>query len=359
MKLFKNQGDRIGTWEISITDNAELKIEHARFEGAKVTTRLIPVTGKNIGRSNETTPLEQAELEMASRIKKQMDKGYVTTREEAEAPATNSMGFTKPQLAMVYSKVKGIDWASAFAQRKLDGHRCMYKDGQLYSRGGKPIDLPHVLASIEASGLSHLHLDGELYTHGLSLQEIGSLVKRPREESEVLEYHVYDVVSDEPFATRFLMETQLSLPEGSLKVVETTQVASDEELRVLDAKWVAEGYEGSILRWGVAGYQSDKRTKFLAKLKEYTDSEAVVVGWKWGTPRNNGEEEHQVVVFEMENNWGENNFEVTAPGNMQEVHEQAVNADEYVGKTLRFKYFSLSDEQVPLQPIALGWREEV
>lgn len=360
--LYKNQGGNIGTWKISIQDDASLVISHARSKWAQETTRVIPVEGKNIGRANETTPLEQAEKEMQSRIKKQLDKGYVMTEEEAGAPATNGMGLLKPALAMVYAKVKDIDWRAAFAQRKMDGHRCLYKDGVLYSRGGKPINLPHILVAIEANGMKNLHLDGELYCHGVSLQQIGSLVKNPREESEQLEYHVYDVISDEPFAARYTQESRL-VDVGPIKTVETIQVHSEEELRALDAQWVGEGYEGSILRWGLVGYQSDKRSKYLLKMKEYQDSEATVVGWRLGVPliRAQGEdsEEFQVVVFELENNWGGKTFEVTAPGNMHEVHAQAQHADDYLGKTLEFKYFTLSDDSVPLQPVALRWREDV
>ena len=78
----------------------------------------------------------------------------------------------------------------------------MFKDGVLYSRQGKEIDLPHIVEAIVSAGLDHLHLDGEIYWHGKTLQEIGSLIKRPREESLSLKYWLYDVVSDEPYSAR-------------------------------------------------------------------------------------------------------------------------------------------------------------
>ena len=72
--------DSFKVWSIR-TEGDELIIVHGK-EGGKMQTKREIVKGKNIGRANETTPAEQAELEAMSRWRKQIDKGYRETKEE-------------------------------------------------------------------------------------------------------------------------------------------------------------------------------------------------------------------------------------------------------------------------------------
>ena len=362
-RLYKNTGTGISYWEISVTDSAELKISHARTLDGKATTRLTPVTAKNVGRSNETTPMEQAHKEMESRINKQLDKGYVRTQEDAKAPAVNSLGFQKPVLAVVYQKVKpeSIDWDNAYVQRKLNGHRCLYKDGQLYSRGGKEIELPHVIQAIEDLGMTELHLDGELYIHGTSLQQIGSLIKRPREESLVVEYHAYDIVDeDKSFSERFIQCVNLS-GNKTIRIVETTKVSSEERLLEKDAEFLAEGFEGSMLRHGLQGYQTGKRSSGILKVKLYSDSEAEVVGVETGTPfieADGTRWEQPVWVMNNPFNPG-TTFEAVRKGSRELRNDEYLNSQNFIGKTMTFKYFELSDDLIPQQAVGLEWKEDL
>lgn len=75
--------DKSGKYKVwSIwTNNNFLYIMHGQ-EGGKMQTKAERIEGKNIGRSNETSPEQQAELEAESRYKKQLDKGYRPTKEE-------------------------------------------------------------------------------------------------------------------------------------------------------------------------------------------------------------------------------------------------------------------------------------
>ena len=277
----------------------------------------------------------------------------------------NSVGLPQPVLATVLEKVKpeSIDWDNAYLQPKLNGHRCMFKDGTLYSRGGKEIELPHIKAAITELGLDNQFLDGELYIHGVPLQQIGSLVKKPREESVALEYHVYDCPSDtEGFSTRY---TEFSLYDGLwasdvIIEVDTIKVSNLTEVHELTDQWVSEGFEGSILRHGTDSYEFGKRSRKILKVKNYIESEAEIVGWELKQPviKEDGTR-LQVICFVLRNNFGGDTFEVTAPGNEQQVHEQWRIAKSFVGKQMTFKYFELSDGMVPQQPIALQVREDL
>ena len=363
MRLYKNHQGTVGYWDISVTDNAELRIANARKLDGKETVRLVPVKGKNIGKANETTPLQQAEKEMASRIQKQKDKGYVEDEATAaSSTSTNALGQPKPMLATVYSKVKpdAIDWANAYLQPKLNGHRCLATGGTLYSRGGKAIKLPHILKAIADAGMNHLHLDGELYAHGMPLEDIGSLIKRPREESEQLVYWVYDILdTGMSFRERFISCPMLS-GNAHIKIVPTFKVRSPTQAAEKAAEWVGQGYEGAVLREGLQGYEADKRSRHLLKMKEYTDSEAEVVSVRAGTPfMDEAGKMYQVPVYTLKNRFGGPDFEVTAPGTREEKDRQWTDRDSAPGRTLTFKYFELSSAKVPLQPVALRFREDV
>ena len=367
--LFINHGTSVGTWSIEVTDKAELKISHSKTLDGKKVTRITQVTGKNIGRANETTPLEQAHKEMASRIQKQLDKGYVETLEQADAPPVNSLGLLKPVLATVLEKVDPakIDWSSAYLQKKLDGHRCMYSGGVLSSRGGKEINLPHILDAIKTAGLGDLQLDGELYVHKMPLQQIGSLIKAPREESLVLQYVVYDVPCDSrSFKERFVTGLNPVATLGTnIQILETVKVTNMREVRELTAKWVADGYEGSILRFGSKAYEFGKRSRLLLKIKEYQDAETKVVDWvETKTNTLVGEDgvstSYKNFNYVCENPFGDGTFEVAAEGTHKEVDAYFNEGpDKNIGRKLTFKYFSLSDDNLPQQPVMLGWREDI
>lgn len=369
IRLYKNHGKTVGYWEISITDQAELKVTHARSLNGKPVTRIHAVKPKNVGRSNETTPNQQAELEMASRVRKQLDRGYVTDEHDAigaKGPATNALGLILPVLATVYEKIKqaSIDWLTAYVQPKLNGNRAMFNSGVLYSRGGKAINLPHIINAIEKAGLSHLHLDGEIYLHGMPLQRINGLCRKLVAESETLEYHIYDIAeTDKSFQKRFLERfgflVEATNECDTLHIVETVKVDSHEDLLKTTVKWVKKGFEGSMLRFGIHGYESGKRSRHLGKVKNYTDAEAEVVGFEQREDNEiQGRESLIDFVWICRNPFGDGTFAVAAVGNWQEVHDQWATAKDQIGRQLNFKFFELSEDRIPQQPVGLGWRDE-
>lgn len=359
--LFKNHSGVVGYWK-AWSEGGTVFIEHAKKLDGKPVVKQYTATAKNVGRANETTAEQQAVLEIESRAKKQLDKGYVRTEEEAVAPSTNSLGFEKPMLATPFEKVKpeSIDWENAFAQPKLDGHRALFKDGQLYSRQGKVIDLPHVVEAIKQLELEHLHLDGELYWHGKSLQEISSLVKKLQPESAQLVYHVYDVVDPENTWTDRFFETAEVLDTAdhdSVVAVPATPVVSNEILQTLHSSYLELGYEGTMLRHGTEGYADGKRAKQLLKLKNFQDAEFLVVGVNRGVPNVTARGTFEVPVWVCQS--GDNVFTVTAQGNMHEKHAQWESREEHVGRRLTVKFHYMSKDEIPQLPVALRWFETI
>ena len=356
--LYKNADKSIQVWTIKAVEGG-FEITSKRNLSAKSFTKFHPVVPKNVGRSNETSIEQQTALEIGSRVKKQKDKGYVDTIEEASSPATNTLNLLPPMLAKVYSKESHkINFkAGVYVQPKLDGHRALYKDGVLYSRGGKVINLPHIVEALNELG-TDLHLDGEIYYHGKSLQEIGSLVKKPREESKILKFYIYDVILDLPYYFRGLTIKKLfdGLDENlhsNLCYLDTVEVFDEQSLNSVHKANMDSKFEGSIVRHSNSGYVSGKRSDSLLKVKDFDDAEFLVTGMREGISIVEG---LKLPVFTCVTKDGLE-FEVTCHGN---AYEKDANFDmANIGRYLTVKYFGFSDSGIPLLPVALRWREDV
>jgi DNA ligase-1 len=358
--LYKNHGKSVGSWE-GWTEGAVVFSSSVTKLGGKWVTTQYTAEAKNVGRSNETTPEEQAVLENISKSKRKIDKGYVKTKKAAEAPATNALGLKKPMLATSLDKVKpeSIDWNNAFVQPKLDGHRALFVDGVLYSRSGKVINLPHIVDAINASGVQHLHLDGELYLHGKTLQELGSLIRKLTPESEQVEFHIYDVVDENAsFSERTEEFKSIADCHPRIIVNPTYDVFDMEETMLLHEAFRVDGYEGTMLRFGLDGYGTDKRSRKLLKVKEFHDAEFKVVGYEEGKPYIRGDEVYQVPVWICETEDGAK-FNVTANGTMEQKDTQWTERDLLVGDMLTVKFHNMSKDNIPQLPIALQWREDL
>ncbi len=364
IKLFQNHSSAIGYWEGWVESDGMVFIRYAKTLDGKPVTKQYQAEGKNIGRASETTPYAQGVLELHSKARKKIDKGYTYTPEQAKAPSTNSLGLLKPMLATPMEKVKPekITWDNAYAQPKLDGHRALFVDGTLYSRQGKVLDLPHIVESIEAAGIEGIHLDGELYIHGKSLQEMSKLIKKHRPESLDIEYHIYDQIDAAPFISR-LTALAATIPQWPsvtrLKAVPTHQVTSQEQLMEYHARFRKDGYEGTMLRFGDESYRDGKRSRTLLKLKEFQDAEFEIVGVEEGKPYVTDKGTFRVPVYTCVVPICGETFTVTAPGNMQEKDELWHKRAWYMGRLLTVKFHYYSEAGIPQLPVALRFHETV
>ena len=361
--LYQNHGSAIGYWKASVTRDGYVTIEYAKKLYGKPVQKHYQAFAKNVGRANATTPYEQGASEVASKARLKINKGYVETVQEATEPSTNSLGLLKPMLATPLEKIKPekIDWSYAFVQPKLDGHRALFNDGVLYSRQGKVLDLPHITEAITAAGIDHLHLDGELYIHGKTLQEMSKLIKKYRLESLDIEYHLYDQITDEVFQDRIigLCNTVPQWPKGTrLKAVSTYRVFSMEDVMEQHTAYRNQGYEGTMLRFGTDDYQHGKRSRTLLKLKEFQDAEFKIIEVNEGKPYITDEGTFRVPIYTCETK-GLGTFTVTAPGNMHEKDELWQDRDNSIARYLTIKFHYYSADGIPQLPIALRFYETV
>ena len=361
--LYKNTGKATQVWTIDAVTGG-FTISTARNLDGKVTVKFHPVKPKNVGRSNETSIETQTILEIESRIRKQQDKGYVLSLEEASTPATNMLDLPPPMLAKVYSdESHKVDFSKGvFVQPKLDGHRALYKNGVLYSRGGKEIKLPHIKGFLDNLNLGDMHLDGEIYCHGKNLQEIGSLIKKPRQESECLVYYIYDIVSDNEVFKRAFDSTLINIKitdifeneeDSPVQVLKNSMVADEKSLLEKHKFFLANGFEGTIVRHGNKPYESGKRSDQLLKLKDFGDDEFEVIDVKKGVAIVEG---LVLTIFTCLTKDGKE-FDVTCHGTA--IEKDANYTRDNIGRMLTVKYFGYTPYGIPNLPVAIGWREDV
>jgi DNA ligase-1 len=380
MKLWKKNAIGIGWWEIEVLDDVNagiITITHAVTETAAPIAHVERIAeGKNIGRANETNPVEQAVLEAISRVSKQRDKGYVEEKPHWSDAVTNQLGQLKPMLAQPLDKVvKHLDFEHCFIQPKLDGFRCLAHRGEgdqliMYTRNGKKIDtLPHIADRLLQIMKPGDHFDGELYLHGTSLQTIASWVKRAQEDSVRIEYHVYDMVIlddfypcrldtlNERFDTFLSLNGIVPLPNAVVQTA-TQKIETMAQAQGWFKYWREIGFEGAILRWGLEAYEDGKRSKHLVKLKKFIDEEFEVVDIVPGktTSLNGNEVTPGIAICKMLHG---QQFRCPLPGELIERQEQLYNKELYVGKQLTVKFANLTPDGVPFHPVGLRWRLEL
>lgn len=360
VKLYRKNSLGIGTWRVYVIDwtsgsSAIIGIAHATVEGGSEVVHTDVVKVNNSGRNIK----QQVELEMKSRISRQMDKGYKHSRDEALNGSTNQLGLVNPMLAQKIQDVRITQsmMDRAFVQPKYDGHRCLItkQGGELlaYTRKGKPVDtIKHILEDCDRWMQDGDTLDGELYVHGQALQTISSLIKRDQPGSRSLCYHWYDMcIKDQPFDKRYALMQDLfaNVVSPQILLVPTLKVSKMAEVYEHFRKCRDEGYEGSMLRLSTHGYQDATRSAQLVKVKERHDGEVTVVGAR---PSSQG-----WAILRVK--FGDKEFDISAPGTVQQKTEVLKNIDQYMGKLLTIEYAMLTADGLPFHAVATRWRDDL
>lgn len=348
IKLYKKTATgALNIW-IIYEDGTDLVIEWGQVGGA-MQEQCEDVSEGKAGRSQR----EQMDSRINSRVKKQIDKGYVYSKKDAmENKSTNALGFFIPMKAKLLKDVKDISFTDAMWQYKYNGHRCMItcQNGVklAYSKNGIIINtVPEVLDSVNVD--EGMTIDGELYYHGISIQKHNSLIKRRQPLTEKLRFMCYDMVSDRPFNERIALARE-SIIGGKAEIVPTfNSVHSFEDAAIELNRAVSVGYEGLILRQDGYGYEDGKRSKALVKFKKFLDGEFLIKN-----------------IIESTDGWARLvcvtddgiEFKASAPGSINEKFEIMRNKNRYIGKYVNITFAEWTDEKKPFHPAANFIRNE-
>jgi len=291
--------------------------------------------------------------------KKRLDGKYSLTIEDCKKEVF------LPMLAASFDKRKDKVIYPVDVQPKLDGVRCLaYWDGdsvKLMSRGGKQWNCcDHIIEALERIGMPKgMVLDGELYIHGKTFQEITKLVKKLRPESVEVEFHVYDVPKMDGYKVgdwKERYETQDMLWESfedeyCLRVVPSHTANNEEDIYQLQSEYLEDGYEGAIVREMDGEYKFGYRSNKLLKVKNFMDEEYKIVDYTTGVGRFDG-----CIVWVCIIEPGGKTFKVVPQGTMEERQKTYQSAYKYLGKYLKVKFFELTNDGIPRFPVGLGIR---
>jgi DNA ligase-1 len=171
-------------------------------------------------------------------------------------------------------------------QPKYDGVRCraVYTESGGYillsSEENIIYSVPHLNMIFTNLGL-RAEFDGELYCHGLSFEEILSITSRTvhiHSDSERIQFHLFDIVNDQPQMRRSIMIENLRGLSNSIIVSPFWLCENlDDVMRAYDSI-INLGYEGIIVRHKNNPYQR-KRSTLVMKFKPKKEDEYEIVGY--------------------------------------------------------------------------------
>lgn len=304
-----------------------------QVDGKLQTSEKCISNGKNIGRANETTSREQAIQEARALFKKQRPDDKVL-----------------PMLASTWTPKTKLS-SKVYIQPKLDGIRLMLgrRDGEIVmmTRTGKPvIGMEQALGDPATKKLQEGEwVDGEAYSRDIPFEEISGKFRKNSSCPE-LEFHVFDTFDlknlSEPFEKRCYKIDRW-------KNTVPTALVEPSRIEEFHDKFVAEGYEGIIIREPHSAYEVGYRSRNLLKFKKFDTNEFKVVGCEEGTAKDAG-----TAIFVCECPGG--TFNVRPKGTLAVRKEYWENREQYIGQMLTVKHQATSIEGIPRFPVGLAIR---
>lgn len=277
---------KIKQWQV--TTRGDLVVVTHGQVGGKQTESVTASKPKNAGRSNATTAEQQAVLEAQSKWNKQVKRDYRESIEEIPQS-------TLPNLAHKYQdKSHLVDWTKTWESPKLDGVRgtSFYKNGNqiLQSRGGEEYPVIQEIADqldiVFFNEYPNGFVDGELYCHGMYLEDITACVKKPNKDTPKISFFIFDFLRDQgdisPWVERRerVIDMTWEHKQSRIIAIPSHPVYSEQEMLKAHEGYVTGGYEGIILRDSGGVYNFGNRTTGIIKYKVAESEEFKVLDFE-------------------------------------------------------------------------------
>ena len=389
-KLYKRATNRTGKlgkiqewacWIEETPEGAWICRESGQKDGKQNIKKKLVKSGKNIGKSNETTPLQQALFELNNMVQSKIEDNCVLSEADVDLPPR----YLYPALAVPHDlkKTKALlkKRGYVFIQPKLNGARAwnirhLKDDGWLtnpletmISRKIKVFGcIDHIAKEVPVFG--GYTPDGEIFNPLMDFQTIISLLKKyyalgehpdyPEYCTEDLQYHVYDLAipglmykERKEILDAVIAGYQHQNPAAIkvIKAVETIRATSIEEIDYHQARWVNLGYEGLIVRDPDSEYAFNDRNESLIKYKKFYDDEFEIIGHEieiWDDVLTG---EHRDLVKWVCQTKDGKVFVSRPKGSYAQRERICKEAPLYYGKMLTVRYQELSQEGTPIMNI--------
>ena len=317
--------------------------------GGKLQSQPTKCTPRNVGRSNETTPEQQAQLEADALIAKKIKSGYSY---DQSAPVTVQL----PMKVKSYQNQLHNIKFPCVSTPKLNGVNAIIKrvDGKLtiYSRGGEVYPpIPHIESEVnQAMDLTYSNeLNGELYIHGEHLQDIQSAVKKPKELSKQLEFAVFDI-ADSELIYRIRREILLNAEDfmkNQSNVTFLTGVIckSHDDIEDHYNQCMALNLEGTVIKNLDGFYKHNVRSSDQFKYKKVLSKEFLITSFE--LDKNN------LPVFILQCDSG--TFKAKPKGTKD--YWSSVTPADFVNQWATIEFETYSKAGIPLKPIFVSTRE--
>jgi len=277
-----------------------------------------------------------------------------------------SSNYFECMLANKFQEEKGkIKWnLGVIVQPKLDGIRAIItKDGATTRKGKQHMCIPHILKDLKPlfDADPNLILDGEVYSHELhdDFTQMCSIVRKMKPSPEDLikaeqfaQFHCYDcpqiqeLTQKDSFNERYArLQKLLNSFSKYIYVVPNLFATCEEDIPKCHDAFVADGYEGIIIRAAYAPYING-RCDYLLKYKVFDDAEFIIEGVNEGE----GGKANMAATVTCTSKSGQV-FYPTIKAPHKTLKSMWRTKNQYIGKTITVRYFGLyKDTGIPRFP---------
>lgn len=360
---------KIVVWWMELDEDGERYRTHSGQKDGKIkATGWTYPNPKNVGKANETDQITQCRLEIDAKYEKQLKLAYFKSEADVDRKR-----FFQPMLAEKFMEQCDKISYPVLVQRKLNGTRCVIHGeidgiesgaGAFSRKGEQYFCVEHIIRDLTKihARYPNLVFDGELFKHGVPLNEIASLVSVNRKAKDVtdedrnkarqiIQFHIYDCWNaDHPEWTNIQRLTFLKSIFKELKfefcvLVDTEEVNGFSAVKNRMDEYVNDGYEGAIIRIPDGKYEN-KRSRNLLKLKQFYDQEYEVVDIE-ASQKGDWAGKAKRIICKLPDG---RTFASNIRGSMKELEHLFLTKSEHIGKLATVEYQELSPYGVPLIP---------
>lgn len=325
-------------------------IQQSGLLDGKVVSHKKECKPKNVGKVNETTSQQQAELEAQALITKKLKSGYSYSKETLSEVLL-------PMKVNIYQDHKSKVSKDAYYSPKLNGvngeFRLENDELVLLSRGGNKYPmLEHLRESVTEylKGINETSINVELYKHGWHLQDITAAVKKHKPDthdfpSSKIEAHIFDIPSN-----KNIYESRIQLIHSYpiLPGIYIVPVYKLVDIESFFNKCIGYGYEGIVIHNPKGLYKYNTRSLDVFKYKKALDGEYKIKDYILDVKGN------PTFICDVPD-CGE--VKVRPKGTQSDREIMLNNIDKYIGSWYKIEYESLSKDGIPTKPVGIGLRD--